>query len=380
VPSAPRSARTSLSRCIVPSEKMLMNGSHTVGEAAVRAGCRYYFGYPITPQNELPEYLSARMLDVGGTFIQGESEVASINMVLGASVAGGRAMTSSSSPGISLKQEGISYMAGMELPAVIINMMRGGPGLGNIAPSAADYFQATRGGGHGDYRTPVLAPAGGQELADLTFVAFDLADKYRNPVMLLGDGLMGQVMEPVVFPDFIDLKDLPKKDWILNGCEGREPRALYSMLLGQQGELYKHNLHLQEKYDRITAEEQRWESKNTEGADVVIVAYGTAARIAESATEELKAEGIHAGLFRPITLWPFPIPALRELSREVSKIAVFELCLGQMVEDVVLSVGERAEIYFHGLPGGIIPTPAQVAGFIRSVVKDDGTVGRRIDV
>ena len=214
-----------------------MNGSQTVGEAAVRAGCRYYFGYPITPQNELPEYLSARMLDVGGTFIQGESEVASINMVLGASVAGGRAMTSSSSPGISLKQEGISYMAGMELPAVIINMMRGGPGLGNIAPSAADYFQATRGGGHGDYRTPVLAPAGGQELVDLTFVAFDLADKYRNPVMILGDGLMGQVMEPVVFPDFINLKDLPKKDWILDGCKGRPPRAIYSMLLGQQGEL-----------------------------------------------------------------------------------------------------------------------------------------------
>ncbi len=364
----------------MPSEKMLMNGSQTVGEAAVRAGCRYYFGYPITPQNELPEYLSARMLDVGGTFIQGESEVASINMVLGASVAGGRAMTSSSSPGVSLKQEGISYMAGMELPAVIINMMRGGPGLGNIAPSAADYFQATRGGGHGDYRTPVLAPAGGQELVDLTFVAFDLADKYRNPVMLLGDGLMGQVMEPVVFPDFIDLADLPKKDWILDGCKGREPRAIYSMLLGQQGELYKHNLHLQEKYDRMTAEELRWETKEAEDAEVVVVAYGTAARIAESAAEELKAEGIRAGLFRPITLWPFPLPALRALSKKVPKIAVFELSMGQMVEDVILSVGERAEIYFHGLPGGIIPTPAQVAGFIRSAVKGDGIVGRRIDV
>jgi 2-oxoglutarate/2-oxoacid ferredoxin oxidoreductase subunit alpha len=364
----------------VPSEKMLMNGSQTVGEAAVRAGCRYYFGYPITPQNELPEYLSARMLDVGGTFIQGESEVASINMVLGASVAGGRAMTSSSSPGISLKQEGISYMAGMELPAVIINMMRGGPGLGNIAPSAADYFQATRGGGHGDYRTPVLAPAGGQELVDLTFAAFDLADKYRNPVMILGDGLMGQVMEPVIFPDFIELADLPKKDWILDGCKGREPRAIYSMLLGQQGELYKHNLHLQEKYDRITAEELRWETKGTEDAEVVVVAYGTAARIAESAIEELEAEGIRAGLFRPITLWPFPLPPLRELSKKVPRIAVFELSMGQMVEDVILSVGERAEIYFHGLPGGIIPTPAQVAGFIRSAVKGDGTVGRRIDV
>ena len=364
----------------MPSEKMLMNGSQTVGEAAVRAGCRYYFGYPITPQNELPEYLSARMPEVGGTFIQGESEVASINMVLGASVAGARTMTSSSSPGISLKQEGISYMAGMELPAVIVNMMRGGPGLGNIAPSAADYFQATRGGAHGDYRTPVLAPAGGQELVDLTVEAFDLADKYRTPVMLLGDGLMGQVMEPVVFPDFIDLKDLPEKDWALRGCKGREARAIFSMILGQQGELYRHNLDLQKKYDRITAEEQRWETKYAEDAELIVVAYGTAARIAESAIEDLKTEGINAGLFRPISLWPFPLHALRELSKKAPKVAVFELCLGQMVEDVILSVGERAEIYFHGVPGGLIPTPAEVAEFLRSTVKGDGKVGRRIEV
>jgi 2-oxoglutarate ferredoxin oxidoreductase subunit alpha len=364
----------------VPSEKMLMNGSHVVAEAAVRAGCRYYFGYPITPQNELPEYLSARMLDVGGTFIQGESEIASINMVLGASAAGARTMTSSSSPGVSLKQEGISYMAGMELPAVIINMMRGGPGLGNIAPSAADYFQATRGGAHGDYRTPVLAPAGCQELADLTSVAFDIADNYRTPVMLLGDGLMGQVMEPVVFPDFIELETLPKKDWILDGCKGREPRALFSMLLGQDGQLYKHNLHLQEKYDRITANELRWETKTQDDDEMIIVAYGTAARIAESAIEELRAENLKVGLFRPITLWPYPMAPLRELASKVSKVAVFELCLGQMVEDVVLSVGDRAEIHFYGLPGGIIPTPADVADFLRSAAKGDGKVGRRIDV
>ena len=364
----------------MPSEKMLMNGSHVVAEAAVRAGCRYYFGYPITPQNELPEYLSARMIEIGGTFIQGESEIASINMVLGASVAGGRAMTSSSSPGVSLKQEGISYMAGMELPAVIINMMRGGPGLGNIAPSAADYFQATRGGGHGDYRTPVLAPAGCQELADLTSVAFDIADKYRTPVMLLGDGLMGQVMEPVVFPDFIDLEDLPKKDWILDGCKDREPRALFSMLLGQDGQLYKHNLHLQEKYNQITADELRWESKTQDDDEMIIVAYGTAARIAESAIEELKAEGLNVGLFRPITLWPYPKAALRELAPKVAKVAVFELNMGQMVEDVVLSVGDRADIYFYGLPGGIIPTPADVADFLRSAASGDGKVGRRIDV
>jgi len=357
-----------------------MNGSHIVGEAAVRAGCRYYFGYPITPQNELPEYLSARMLDVGGTFIQGESEIASINMVLGASVAGGRVMTSSSSPGVSLKQEGISYMAGMELPGVIVNMMRGGPGLGNIAPSAADYFQATRGGAHGDYRTPVLAPAGCQELADLTSVAFDIADNYRTPVMILGDGLMGQVMEPVVFPDFVELEDIPKKDWILDGCKDRDPRALFSMLLGQDGQLYKHNLHLQDKYNQITENELRWETKTQDEDDMIIVAYGTAARIAESAIEELKAEGLNVGLFRPITLWPYPKTPLRELAAKVSKVAVFELCLGQMVEDVVLSVGDRAEIYFHGLPGGVIPTPADLADFLRSAAKGDGKVGRRINV
>jgi 2-oxoglutarate ferredoxin oxidoreductase subunit alpha len=359
---------------------MLMRGSHVVGEAAVRAGCRYYFGYPITPQNELPEYLSARLLEVGGTFIQAESEVAAINMVLGASVAGGRAMTSSSSPGVALKQEGISYMAGQELPAVIVNMMRGGPGLGNIAPSAADYFQATRGGGHGDYRTPVLAPAGCQELAELTSVAFDLADDYRTPVMLLGDGLMGQVMEPVVFPDLIELEDLPKKDWILDGCEGRESRAIYSMFLGQKGELYYHNLHLLEKYEQITAKEQRWETKFTDDADMIVVAYGTAARIAESAIEELREEGMAAGLFRPITLWPYPKDALRNLARDGRKVAVFELSTGQMVEDVVLSVGERAEIHFYGIPGGLIPTPAEVAEFLRSAAKGDGKLGRRIEI
>lgn len=359
---------------------MLMRGSNVVGEAAVRAGCRFYFGYPITPQNELPEYLSSRLLEVGGTFIQAESEIASINMVLGASAAGARVMTSSSSPGVSLKQEGISYLAGQELPAVIVNMMRGGPGLGNIAPSAADYFQATRGGGHGDYRTPVLAPAGCQELAELTFTAFDIADKYRNPVMLLGDGLMGQVMEPVIFPDPIDLKDLPPKDYILDGCAGREPRAIFSMLLGQKGELYYHNLKMQAKYDEITANEVRWETYRTDDAEVMVVAYGTASRISRAAVDELREKGVKAGLFRPITLWPFPKLALREISKQVGKVAVFELCLGQMVEDVILSVGERAEIYFHGLPGGLIPTPADVAEYIQSALAGDGKVGGRIEV
>lgn len=289
-------------------------------------------------------------------------------------------MTSSSSPGIALKQEGISYMAGMELPGVVVNMMRGGPGLGNIAPSAADYFQATRGGGNGDYRTPVLAPAGCQELAELTFLAFDLADRYRTPVIILGDGLMGQVMEPVVFPDFIDLNDLPKKDWALAGCEGREPRAIFSMLLGQKGELFYHNLHLQEKYEKITAEEQRWETYQTDDAEMIVVAYGTAARIAESAINETRDKSVSVGLFRPITLWPYPIKILRNLLLKAQKVAVFELSLGQMVEDVVLSVGERAEIYFYGIPGGVIPTPAEVADFLYSAYRGDGKVGRRIEV
>jgi 2-oxoglutarate ferredoxin oxidoreductase subunit alpha len=357
---------------------MLMRGSHVVGEAAVRAGCRFYAGYPITPQNELPEYLSARMLEVGGTFIQGESEIASINMALGAASAGVRAMTSSSSPGIALKQEGISYMAGQELPGVIVNMMRGGPGLGNIAPSGADYFQATRGGGNGDYRTPVLAPAGCQELVDMTFVAFDLADKYRTPVMILGDGLMGQVMEPVVFPDFVEIETLPKKEWAVTGCKGREPRALFSMLLNVNL-LYQHNLRLQQKYDEITAKEQRWETAMTEGASLLVVAYGTPARIAESAIEELRGEGIAAGLFRPITLWPYPTAPLRTLASKIGKVAVFEFSMGQMLEDVTLGVGDRAEIYFHGVPGGIVPTPSDVAEFLRSAVKGDGKVGRRIE-
>jgi 2-oxoglutarate/2-oxoacid ferredoxin oxidoreductase subunit alpha len=363
----------------VPSEKMLMRGSNVVGEAAVRAGCRFYAGYPITPQNELPEYLSARLPEVGGTFIQAESEIASINMVLGAAAVGARAMTSSSSPGISLKQEGISFLAGQELPAVIVNMMRGGPGLGNIAPSAADYFQATRGGAHGDYRTPVLAPAGCQELAELTFAAFDIADKYRNPVLILGDGLMGQVMEPVVFPDPVDPADLPRKDWILDGCAGRKPRAIFSMILNTDL-MYRHNMHLQEKYERITAAEQRWETIHTEDAELVVVAYGTAARIAESAMEDLRAEGLRVGLFRPITLWPFPTLPLRELAARTPKVAVFEFSLGQMVEDVILSVGERSEIHFYGIPGGIVPTPADIGGFFRSVLNGDGKLGRRIAV
>ena len=364
----------------MPSDKMLMRGSDTVGEAAVRAGCRYYFGYPITPQNELPEYLCWRLREVGGDFIQAESEIAAVNMVMGAAAAGARAMTSSSSPGVSLKQEAITYLAGQELPAVIINMMRGGPGLGNISPSAADYFQATRGGGNGDYRTPVLAPAGNQELADLTSVAFDIADKYRTPVMLLGDGLMGQVMEPVSFKDPVDLDSLPKKDYILDGPKGREPRRVFSMLLGQQGELKDHNFKLQEKYDEIAKNEMRYEEYLTDDAELIVVAYGSASRIARAAIEDLRENGVKAGLFRPITLYPYPKKQLRDLAGEGRKVAVFELCMGQMVEDVMLSVGERSPIYFFGVPGGVIPTPDDVSAFLTSTLADDGKVGRRVEI
>ena len=361
------------------SERVLMRGSNALGEAAVRAGCRYYFGYPITPQNEVPEYLSGRLPQVGGTFIQAESEIGSINMVLGASSAGGRVMTSSSSPGLSLMQEGISYMAGMELPAVLVNMMRGGPGLGNIAPSQADYFQATRGGGNGDYRTPVFAPAGVQELVNLTAVAFDTADAYRTPVMILGDGLIGQMMEPVVMPEFRSLESLPAKPWAMTGCAGRGTNSMYSLILDPP-KLHQHNFKLQEKYDRITAKEIRWDTYLVDDAELVVVAYGTSSRVAKGAINKMRKEGKKVGLFRPITLWPYPYKALRALTDKVKSFAVFEMSMGQMVEDVMLAVAERAEVFFHGVPGGVVPSPADAAAYLESVLKNDGRVGRRVQI
>lgn len=361
------------------NERVLMRGSNAIGEAAVRAGMRYYFGYPITPQNELPEYLSARLPEVGGTFIQGESEIASVNMMLGASAAGGRTMTSSSGPGISLKQEAVSYMNGMELPAVIVNMMRGGPGLGSIAPSQADYLQAVKGGGHGDFKLLVLAPAGVQEAADITYKAFDLADKYRNPVMILGDGLIGQMMEPVVLPEMIDPASLSKKDYIVDGCAGREKRVITSFYPVPQNCL-EHNWTLKKKYEEMEAAEQRWETYLVDDADMVIVAYGTSSRIAKGAINTLRKKGYKIGLFRPISLWPYPRKPLRALAEKINKICVFEMSTGQMVEDVMLAVGERAEIYFHGVPGGVIPIPVEVVEFVESVIRNDGRVGRRVEI
>jgi len=348
--------------------KQLMRGSHAIAEAATRAGCRFFAGYPITPQNELPEYMSKRFAELeDATFIQAESELAAINMVMGASMAGVRAMTSSSSPGISLKLEGISYMAGMELPVVAVNIMRGGPGLGNIAPTQQDYFQATRGGGHGGYRTIVLAPCSGQELVTLTMKAFDLADAYRMSVILLGDGLMGQMMEPVTFPDPIDPATLPKKDWILDGARGRNSRLIASLHL-DPAEMEQFNWKLARKYTAICERETEHESYLLDDAVLAVVAFGTAARIAKGAVNHVRKAGLKAGLFRPITLWPFPGKELRALTRTIKSLLVFEMNCGQMVEDVKLSVGEQATVHFHGRPGGIIPTPHDIGAAITKVI------------
>ncbi|MBF0508563.1 MAG: 3-methyl-2-oxobutanoate dehydrogenase subunit VorB [Deltaproteobacteria bacterium] len=345
--------------------KKLMRGSHVVAEAAIRAGCRYYFGYPITPQNELPEYMSGALPKVGGVFIQAESELAAINMVIGASMAGKRVMTSSSSPGISLKQEGISYLAAQELPAVVVNMIRGGPGLGNIAPAQSDYFQATRGGGHGDYRNIVLAPASGQEMADLTRRAFEQADYYRTPVMILGDGMMGQMMEPVVFPEMIDPDTLPVKDWALGGASGRPSRIIRSLLLDPAVE-EEHNWKLARKYEMITRKEVDYESYLLDDANLVMVAYGTAARIAKGAINMVREAGLKVGMLRPKTLWPFPSKILNDIGRVVRHVLVFEMSTGQMIEDVRLALEGRSNVHFYGRPGGIIPNPEEVARVISS--------------
>ena len=345
-----------------------MRGSHVIAEAATRAGCRFYAGYPITPQNEVPEYMSQRFAKLeDATFIQAESELAAINMVMGASMAGVRAMTSSSSPGISLKQEGISYMAGMELPAVVVNTMRGGPGLGNIAPTQQDYFQATRGGGHGGYRTIVVAPCSGQELVTLTRKAFDLADAYRMTVVLLGDGLMGQMMEPVTFPDPIDPATLPKKDWVLDGARDRDSRLIASLILDPV-KMEQFNWKLARKYAAICERETEYESYLLDDAVLAVVAFGTAARIAKGAVNRVRKAGVKAGLFRPITLWPFPGKELRALTRTIKHMLVFEMNFGQMVEDVKISVGEQAAVHFHGRPGGIISTPHEIADAITKVI------------
>jgi 2-oxoglutarate ferredoxin oxidoreductase subunit alpha len=341
-----------------------MKGNEALSEAAIRAGATLYFGYPITPQNEVGEYMSRRLPTIpGGAYIQAETEVASINMVYGAVSTGRRALTSSSSPGISLMMEGISYLAGAELPGVIVSIMRGGPGLGNINPEQADYFQATKGGGHGSYRMVVLAPASVQEMTDLTVLAFDLADKYRNPVMVAADGNLGQMMEPVELKDSYP-NHYDHSDWALTGAKGRKGHTITSIYLeADEMEEYIHKIY--RKYAEIERAETRHEEFLTEDADVVIVAYGIVSRVVRSAIELLREEGIRAGMVRPITLWPYPKAALRKLADRVKFFLACEMSMGQMVEDVQLSVEGLRPVYFYGRSGGNVPAPAEIVAAVK---------------
>jgi 2-oxoglutarate ferredoxin oxidoreductase subunit alpha len=346
----------------VAPQRVLMKGNEAIAEAAIQAGCDAYFGYPITPQAELLEWMARRMPEEGRAFVQAESELAAINMALGAAATGARVLVSSSSPGISLMAEAMSYMAGSELPVVLVNVMRGGPGLGSIQPSQSDYFQAVKGHGHGDYRTPVLAPSSISEAMEIVPTAFEIAERYRTPVFILTDGIMGQAMEPVVqryrAPDRVD------RDWTITGAAGRPPRVVRSLHL-RADDLEAHNLHLQAKYREIEAHEVRWSAEHLEDAEVLVVAYGTAARVARTAIARLRADGLQAGLFRPISLWPFPSRELATLAETVRGFLVIELSAGQMVEDVRLAVEGRAPVAFHGRMGGMVPTPGEVAEAVR---------------
>lgn len=351
--------------------KILLSGNEAIAQGAIQAGCGFYAGYPITPQNEIIAYMAKHLAvsssdqgQASRVFIQAESELAAINMVYGASAAGVRAMTSSSSPGISLMQEGISYIAGSLLPAVIVNIMRGGPGLGNIAPAQSDYFQATRGGGHGDYRLIVLAPASAQEAYDLTQVSFDLADKYRIPVMILGDGILGQMMEPVQLSSR-KIKVNPAKSWALNGCRGRKPNIVKSFFL-REGALEEANLNRQKNYEIIRKKEERFESLFTTEAKVILVAYGTMARIAKSALSRLRKMGKKVGLIRPISLWPFPQQAFSKKAGRV-KYLVLEMSYGQMLEDVRLAVGV-GKVDFLGRSGGGILSEEQIINKVKQIL------------
>ncbi len=349
-------------------KKEFVKGNEAIARGAIAAGCRFYFGYPITPQNDIPEYLSRHLPKAGGTFLQAESEIASINMVMGASAAGMRAMTSSSGPGISLKQEGISYMAGSQIPCVVVNISRSSPGLGGISPSQADYFQATRGGGHGDYRVLVIAPASVQEMYDLTILAFELADKYRNPAMILGDAVLGQMKEPLNIWE-PDLSDLPPKEWALTGAKGRNPNILKSLYLGE-GELEAHCWKLHEKYQQMK-QEVRYEEFMIDDAEIVTVAFGSSARITKTAIRQARREGIKVGLLRPITLFPFPEEVLSSLAERVKYFLVVELNTGQMVEDVRISVGKRQKVAFYGRPPGVgsLPSPEDILQKIKETLE-----------
>jgi len=352
-------------------EQILMKGNEAIGEGMILAGCRHYFGYPITPQTEIPEYLAKRFPQIGGVFVQAESEIASINMVYGAAAAGKRAMTSSSSPGISLKQEGISTLAAAELPCVIVNICRGGPGVGTIQASQSDYFQSTKGGGHGDYRLLVFAPNSVQELLDYTILAFDKADQYRMPVLILGDGITGQMMEPVILPEAKKPEDLPQKPWSCQGCEGRAPNIVTSLYL-QAARCEAHNKALQAKYAEVAINEVRWEEIELEDADIVIVGYGISSRIAMTAVQKGRAEGIKVGMLRPITLWPFPYEPILKLAEQGKRFLVTEQSAGQMVEDVRLAVNGKAEVSFYGRMGGILLNQQEILDRVRDMARNKG--------
>ena len=350
--------------------KELWKGNEAVAEAAIRAGCKYFFGYPITPQNEIPEYLSLHLPKVGGCFLQAESEVAAINMVYGAAGCGVRVMTSSSSPGISLKQEGITYLCGAELPAVIVNMMRGGPGLGTIQPAQGDYFQATRGGGNGDYRHPVYAPATIQEACDYVQLAFDVADQYRNPVMILADGMIGQMMEAIEWRT-PEKRELPEKTWATTGTKGERAPNIINSLYIDPNLCAEHNKRLAEKYRAIEENEVRWEEVGIENCEVLFVAYGTPSRVCKAAIKLLEKEGIRAGLLRPITLWPYPYQALKAaaMQNSVKVVVDVELSMGQMIEDIRLAANGKAPVTLCNRTGGMIPEPEQVLAAIVEAAK-----------
>ncbi|MBQ7604372.1 MAG: 3-methyl-2-oxobutanoate dehydrogenase subunit VorB [Clostridia bacterium] len=340
------------------SEKVLMKGNEAIAEAAIRAGCRHYFGYPITPQTELAAYMAKRMPKIGGVFLQAESEIAAINMVYGVSSTGKRVMTSSSSPGVSLKQEGISYIAGADLPALIVNVQRGGPGLGGIQPSQSDYFQATKGGGHGDYHLIVLTPSSVQEMADLTSLAFDLADKYRMPAMLLADGTMGQMMEPVVLPE--EHVNVTEKPWAVTGTGMKRKHNIVNSLFLVPEELEKYNFERYQRYAEVEKNEVRYEEYMTDDAEYCLVAFGIAARVSKKAVQELRAQGIKAGLVRPITVWPFPKGPISRLAGQVKAFISVELSMGQMIEDIELAENCLRPVCLCNRAGGMIPTVEQI--------------------
>ncbi len=347
--------------------RVLMKGNEAIAEAAIQAGCRYFFGYPITPQNQIPEYMSRRMPEVGGTFLQAESEVSAINMVYGAAGAGARVMTSSSSPGISLKQEGISYIACAELPCVIVNIVRSGPGLGGILPSQGDYFQAVKGGGHGDYRLIVYAPASVQEAADCVMEAFEASDYYRVPAMVLGDGMIGQMMEPVEFKE-PKKRELPQKTWAATGYDGSRNRAVINSLYIESDEMSAVNARMQNVYHEIEKNETQYEEYMMDDAEICIVAYGTTSRIARNAITKARNEfGIKAGLIRPITLWPFPSQPIADAAKKVKAFLAVEMSTGQMVEDVRLAANGAHPVSFFGTTGGIIPTPKQIIEKLKEI-------------